>query len=181
MLRKIEKVAFHLTLAAVGRLSPRLGTKLQYRAYKRWGMQFRGVPNYLSSRVLMDGTDYSFISLGQGVTISSFVRILTHDWAAHTVGKAVGLWTTEPLGRTAPIEIGDFSFVGTGSIVMPGTKIGRGCIIGAGTVVRGTVPDFSIVVGSPGKIVGDSRAYLRKHFAEAEAVSPDDGLPVLGP
>lgn len=125
-------------------------------------MKMEGRPNYISSRSDLDGTDWSLISLGEGVTISSYVRVLTHDWCAHTTAKAFGIYTDRPLGRIEGVTIGAFSFIGTGSVVMPGTSIGRGCIVGAGTVVRGTVPDFSIVIGSPGKVVGDSRDYLRK-------------------
>ncbi len=47
---------------------------------------------------------------------------------------------------------------------MPGTKIGRGCLIGAGTVVRGEIPDYSIVVGSPGQIIGDTREHIASQF-----------------
>lgn len=135
------------------------------RAYRRWGMKMKEWPNYISARSAVDGTDYSLIYLGEGVTISSYVRLLTHDWSPHTIGKAMGIVTEKPLGRFGAISIGDFSFIGTGSIIMPGATIGKGCLIGAGTVVRGIIPDFSVVIGSPGQIVGDSRETLRKMAA----------------
>ena len=132
------------------------------KSYQRWGMRMKEWPNYISARTDIDGTDLSQIYLGEGVTISSYVRLLTHDWSPHTVGKAMGISTQKPLGKIAGISIGDFSFVGTGSIIMPGAQIGRGCIIGSGTVVRGIIPDFSIVIGSPGQIIGDSRDYMKR-------------------
>jgi acetyltransferase-like isoleucine patch superfamily enzyme len=131
-------------------------------------MKFNDKPNYISSKIWFDGTDYSLISIGKEVTMSSYIRVLTHDWSPHTIAKAFDIPQEKPLGILKGVEIGDFSFVGTGTILMPGSKIGKGCIIGAGTVVRGTIPDFSIYIGSPGKIVGDSRKYLKSKFPEVD-------------
>ncbi len=51
--------------------------------------------------------------------------------------------------------IGDNTLVGMGAILMNGCKIGRNCIIGAGAIVTGgkVIPDGSLVIGNPGKIV----------------------------
>lgn len=54
------------------------------------------------------------------------------------------------LGRSS---IGDFSLIGAGAVVLPDIEIGRNCIIGAGTVVTKNIPDNSVVVGTPGKII----------------------------
>ena len=159
---KIEKAIAFLLIRNLSPIRPRWSTKVALFFYKRWGMKFNGTPNYISSLVWVDGTDYSLIELGEGCTISSFIRILTHDWSLHTVGKAFGVITEKPLGRTLPVKIGDYVFIGTGSIIMPGTTIGMGSIIGAGTVVRGEIPPYSIVIGSPGQIIGDSREYFEK-------------------
>jgi virginiamycin A acetyltransferase len=50
-------------------------------------------------------------------------------------------------------EIGHDVWLGFGAIVCPGARVGNGVIIGAGAVVRGTVPDYAIVVGNPGQVV----------------------------
>jgi len=55
---------------------------------------------------------------------------------------------------------------------MPGTTIGKGCVIGAGTVARGNIPDYAMVIGSPAKVIGDTRDYMSKKFPEfAETIS----------
>ena len=59
-------------------------------------------------------------------------------------------------GEDSPIIIEDNVWLGTGVIVMKGSKIGRGALVGAGSVVRGVIPPYSIVVGNPPKIVGFS-------------------------
>lgn len=159
---KVEKSLAYLAIRSLALIRLRWGVNVMFYFYQKWGMKFEGRPNYIAVRSDIDGTDFSLLTIGEGVTISSYVRVLTHDWCPHTVAKAMGIVAARPLGRIEPVSIGAFSFIGTGSIVMPGSKIGRGCIIGAGTVVRGTIPDFSIVIGSPGKIVGDSRDYIRR-------------------
>ena len=158
---KIEKIICFLAVKAVANFKPRLATKIQFFYFKRWGMKFRDKPNYISSKIWFDGTDYSLISIGKEVTMSSYIRVLTHDWSLHTVAKAFSIPQQKPIGIIKGVEIGDYSFIGTGTIIMPGSKIGKGCIIGAGTVVRGEIPDFSIYIGSPGVIIGDSRKYLK--------------------
>lgn len=52
-------------------------------------------------------------------------------------------------------SIGDGSLIGIGSIVLNGAKIGRGCLIGAGCLITESkeIPDGSVVMGSPGKVV----------------------------
>lgn len=167
--RKLEKLFFLGLARLLTRYRAGLATKVQYRFYSRWGMKFAGAPNYISPFVQFDGTDYGLIELGRGVTLSSYIRVLTHDWSLHTISKAFGVHSDKPLGRIAGIRIGDYSFVGTGSILMPGCEIGRGCIIGAGTVVRGRVPDFSIYIGSPGAVVGNTQDLLEKHLQRSNA------------
>jgi len=51
------------------------------------------------------------------------------------------------------VHVGDNTMLGIGSCVIPGIHIGSHCVIGAGTVVINHIPDFSLVVGVPGKIV----------------------------
>ena len=51
------------------------------------------------------------------------------------------------------VSVGDGSMVGVGTSVIPGIRIGKNCIVGAGSVVIEDVPDNSVVVGSPARIV----------------------------
>lgn len=49
--------------------------------------------------------------------------------------------------------IGHDVWLGYGAMVLPGAKIGNGVIVGAGSVVRGTVPDYAVVTGNPAQVV----------------------------
>ena len=65
-----------------------------------------------------------------------------------------------PTGKTAhylrPISVGNGSFIGAGVSLLPGTNIGKNCIIGAGSVVKGIIPDNSIVIGNPAKVIANT-------------------------
>ena len=162
IIKKIGKIFGLLCIKLAPIIRPGMATRASIYFYGKWGMKFVGTPNYLSARINFEGTDYSHIEIHEGVTMSSFIRVLTHDWSLYTVSKSVGYFSDPPIGEIKPISIGPYSFVGTGSIIMPGAKIGRGCLIGAGTVVRGEIPDYSIVIGSPGVITGSTKDLLRR-------------------
>lgn len=52
-----------------------------------------------------------------------------------------------------PIVIEDDVWIGHGVTILPGVHIGKGCVIGAGAVVNKSLPDYSIAVGIPAKVV----------------------------
>lgn len=54
----------------------------------------------------------------------------------------------------APIDIGDYVFIGPRAIILPGVKVGDGAVVAAGAVVTKEVPPFSIVAGVPAKVIG---------------------------
>lgn len=51
------------------------------------------------------------------------------------------------------VRVGDLSHIGLGAKVIEGIKIGRNCLIGAGAVIVEDIPDNSVVVGVPGRII----------------------------
>lgn len=52
-----------------------------------------------------------------------------------------------------PVSIGDGCWICARVIILPGVKIGKGCVVGAGAVVTKSVPDFSVVAGNPARVV----------------------------
>ncbi len=141
-----------------------------YEKYlKCCGVVLNGKPNYIASDVYFDGHDYSLISLGKDIVISKGVTLLTHDYSiARGIQAVIGKQWEHDKGATPfflkPISIGDNCFIGAGSILLPGTNIGRDCIIGSHAVVKGTIPDNSIVVGNPGKIIAKTSEWAEKHM-----------------
>lgn len=51
------------------------------------------------------------------------------------------------------VRIGRGTFIGTHSVILPGVDIGRGCVVGAGSIVTRSVPDYCLVSGAPAHIV----------------------------
>lgn len=51
------------------------------------------------------------------------------------------------------VQIGEGTLIGAGATIIPLIKVGKWCTIGAGAVINSDIPDYSIVVGNPGKII----------------------------
>lgn len=105
--------------------------------------------------------------ISEGINISSGV-IITNDI---TIGKGCLINWNTTIGHDSSIgefvelcpnvnvsgscKIGDYSFIGTNATILPKISIGKNVIVGAGSVVTKDVPDNSVVVGIPGKVVKD--------------------------
>lgn len=93
------------------------------------------------------------IEIGNNVTISH-AEIQAHDASTK---KILGY---SKVGR---VVIGDNVFIGTKAVILPGVKIGSNVVIGAGTIVSRDVPDNSICVGNPAKVVGTYEDFVKKN------------------
>ena len=62
-------------------------------------------------------------------------------------------------GKTYSIVIEDNVWIGRGATILSGAHIGQGSVIGAGAVVKEYIPEYSIVVGNPAKVVSNRRKY----------------------
>ena len=106
------------------------------------------------------GTEPYLVELGNDVRITKGVRFITHDGS---------LWVVRNLGLVPPeadyfgmIKIGDNTNIGWNAIIMPGVKIGSNCIVAAGAVVTKDVPDNSVVVGVPARVLETVEEYACK-------------------
>jgi acetyltransferase-like isoleucine patch superfamily enzyme len=85
------------------------------------------------------------LSIGDNVSISAEVCILTADHDPQDPKFA---------GRTRPVTLQDYVFIGTRALILPGVTIGRGAVVGAGSVVTKNVAPLAIVAGSPAREIG---------------------------
>jgi carbonic anhydrase/acetyltransferase-like protein (isoleucine patch superfamily) len=96
--------------------------------------------------------DNDLIELGEGSNVQEGSVLHTDTGYPLTIGKHV------TVGHQAMLHgctIGDESLIGMQAIVLNGAKVGRHCIIGAGALVTGNtvIPDGSMVLGSPAKVI----------------------------
>lgn len=96
--------------------------------------------------------DNELITVGEDSNVQDGSVLHTDMGVPLTIGKGV---TIGHLVMLHGCTIGDYSLIGINAVVLNGAKIGKYCIIGANALVpeRAEIPDGSIVMGSPGKVV----------------------------
>ena len=112
---------------------------------------------WIGAFCLIDGARAA-LKIGRGTEIASGAKILTHS----TIVRAVSERRYREVDN-APVDIGEFCFIGTNVTVLMGARIGHHSVVGAGSVVTQftVVPPYSIVVGIPAKVVGSSKKFLK--------------------
>ena len=91
------------------------------------------------------------IMIEDDVIIGAFSSVIDSD---HTFAEGRPNVMHNPVA-TAPIRIGRGTWLAERVAVLRGSTIGRCCIVGANSVVRGDLPDYSIAAGAPARIVGE--------------------------
>ncbi len=117
---------------------------------------------------LLDGI--GGISIGKGVHLASHTCIYTHS-SQNSIRLLAEKFIEIPAAERAgyiieKVSIGEYTFIGTSSVILAGTTIGKGCIVGAGSIVKGNFPDYSVIAGNPSKIVGDTRTIDKELLAK---------------
>lgn len=109
--------------------------------------------------VILDPSHCWLIEIGDNVTMAPRVHILCHDAST----KQFLEYTK--IGR---VTIGNNVFIGAESVVLPRVNIGNNVIIGANSTVTHDVPDNSVVIGSPTRILCSLDEYLDKEKKRME-------------
>ena len=97
------------------------------------------------------------ITLGNNVHITDGVKFITHDG-----GTLLYRHLVPDLEITKPIVVGDNVYIGNNVIILPGVKIGNNVVIGAGAIVSRDIPDNSVAVGVPARVIKTADEYLEK-------------------
>jgi acetyltransferase-like isoleucine patch superfamily enzyme len=129
------------------------GVKIGRGSHIHMGAQFFypagveiGRGTVIGQNAFLDGRDSLII--GNNVDIASDVMIYNseHDINSEDFAAIV-----------APVEIGDYVFIGPRVTILPGVKIGRGAVVAAGAVVTKDVGEFEIVGGVPSIVIGERK------------------------
>ena len=103
-----------------------------------------GEDTIIGDHAFLDGRDK--LTIGSHTDIASSVMIYNSE---HDLSKE------DFSAILAPVEIGDYVFIGPRVTIMPGVKIGKGAVIAGGAVVTKNVDEFTIVGGVPAKLIGE--------------------------
>lgn len=90
------------------------------------------------------------VVLGPKVLLARNVYIADHR---HAFGDHTRAVLDQGVEQLEPVRIGDGAWLGQNVVVGPGVTIGKGAVIGANSVVLHDVPDFSVAVGAPARVV----------------------------
>ncbi len=112
-----------------------------------------GVNSHIYSDCVIN-TDEA-VSIGDRTAAGSHCLMFTHgSYLPKTHGYPVSI---------KPILIGDDTWLPWHAFILPGVTIGKGATVGAFSLVAGNVPDYSLAVGVPAKIIKDENSYRRKY------------------
>jgi len=104
-----------------------------------------GDGSYIGKNVYFDLFDV--VKIGQNCAISAGVKFITHSNPEDRF-----LQNIYPREQR-PIVVGDGAWIGANTIVLNGITVGKNCVVGAGAVLTKSFPDYSLIVGVPGRLV----------------------------
>lgn len=105
------------------------------------------------------------IVIGQNTAIAANVTITDINHPYVDVDTPI----EEQIIETNPVIIGKDSKIYNNAVILPGTILGNHCVVGANSVVSGTIPDYSIVIGTPARIIKRYNFFTQKW----EKTNPD--------
>ena len=73
---------------------------------------------------------------------------------------------TPPSEELVGVDIHSFAIIATGSILLPGVKIGQDALVGAGSIVTKNISEYKVAVGNPAKEISDVRKIKNKITGE---------------
>jgi len=135
---------------------------------KSVGIRIDEYPLYISHDVFLDEVDYSKIRIEENVTISIGVTILVHD---HSITDVLLRYGNQKLKNSyvlREVHLKRNCFIGANTTILPGTTIGENSIVGAGSVVKGNIPDNVVVGGNPCRVLFSVQDYYNKILAFPE-------------
>ncbi|RYP57888.1 hypothetical protein DL769_009220 [Monosporascus sp. CRB-8-3] len=91
--------------------------------------------------------DCAIVTIGNRVMFGPFVSIFAATHETEVQSRRDGIEYAKP------VTIGDDCWIGGNVTIMPGVTIGKGCTVGACSVVTKDIPDFSVAIGSPARVV----------------------------
>ena len=131
-----------------------LANALPLRGHQRWkfvkrgGVNIKG-PCWIYRNVYFDSVAPELITIEKGVTITQDTTILTHFLDPNQKGRMYNL---------GEVKIEEDVFIGCNVVICNAVTIGKGAIVGAGSIVTKDIPPYQVWAGNPARYIKD-----RKH------------------
>jgi len=106
---------------------------------------------FIGEDVFIDAVYPEMVYVCDGASISARCTILAHTRDLRNYKKGMSFRECPFMVKKVIIKEG--AYIGMGSIILPGVCIGKGAVIGAGSVVTKDIPDYTIAVGAPAKVI----------------------------
>jgi acetyltransferase-like isoleucine patch superfamily enzyme len=90
------------------------------------------------------------ITIEDNVLIAPNVCIVDHIHKYDEVQLPI---REQGINKIAPVIIGRNTWIGQNVVILPGVNIGRNCVLGANSVVNRNIPDYSVAVGVPSRVI----------------------------
>ena len=119
------------------------------------------------------------ISIGNNVTLTSGVRLITHDGGMRVLCNAGFVEKADKFGC---INIGNNVFIGIDTIILPNVNIGDNVVVGACSVVTKDLPSNGVYAGSPAKFICTIEQYYEKNknlIDYTRGLSPEEKKKIL--
>lgn len=106
-----------------------------------------GAHSYVGMNAIIEGFNEK-ITIGAHVSMAPNVYIMSGSGpnASEAMQKIF------PIVK-APVAIGDHTWIGAGAVIMPGVTLGKYCVVAVNSFVNKSFPDFSVIGGSPARLI----------------------------
>jgi acetyltransferase-like isoleucine patch superfamily enzyme len=145
-------------IAGAGRIRIGEHTRIEkgavlYAVQKFAKQKYRGqiiIGDHVYLNRFFNATSASRITIEDYVSCGSNVSLVNFDHGWQDIHKDIN---STPLMVHGAIEIGAQTWIGNNVVILGGVSIGRHCVIGAGSIVTKDIPDYSLAVGNPAKVI----------------------------
>lgn len=115
----------------------------------------------LNCSVRSFGTEPYLIEVGEDCLFAANIHLITHDGGIKVL-NSLDYFNGQRMDKLGRIKIGNNVYIGFGAFIMPGVTIGNNCIIGANSMVTKDIPDNSVAVGMPAKVIKNIDDFYNK-------------------
>jgi acetyltransferase-like isoleucine patch superfamily enzyme len=141
------------------------------RYFRRQGAEIGEDVEIFGANLFTFGSEPYLVSVGDQVTISHDVSFITHDG-----GMRIARASYSGAYLYGRIRVADRCFLGARCLLLPGANVGKGSVIGSGSIVTGDIPPGVVAVGVPAKPAKSVVEYIeaKRHlWIDTTGLSPD--------